>query len=170
MRYDIAEKILIEKCRDVLLEHLLQISVSESVILEDLPKETVSLKRSDYPIQVTDAAGQSMMVLLELKSAWETDSILQILDYRIRHKLKHRMPIMSCIVLLTPSASATDCYQDEEVHFQYRLVRIYEMDAREVMGNNLTCLMPFVPLMRHGPELIVQAENRINDSDTSRKC
>ena len=76
---------------------------------------------------------------------------------------------MSCIVLLTPSASATDCYQDEEVHFQYRLIRIYEMDAREIMENNLTCLMPFVPLMRHGPELIVQAENRINDSDMPRK-
>lgn len=81
MHYDIAEKILIEKCRDVLLEHLLQISVSESVILEDLPQETVSVRRSDYPIQVTDTAGQSMMVLLELKSSWETDSILQILEY-----------------------------------------------------------------------------------------
>ncbi len=169
MHYDIAEKILIEKCRDVLLEHLLQISVSESVILENLPQETVSLRRSDYPIQVTDAAGQSMMVLLELKSAWETDSILQILDYRIRHKMKHRVPVMSCIVLLTPSASATDCYQDEEVHFQYRLIRIYEMDAREIMDGNLTCMMPFVPLMRHGPELIIQAENRINDSDMPRR-
>jgi hypothetical protein len=74
--------------------------------------------------------------------------------YRIRHKLKHRIPVISCIILLMPSAVATDCYQDEEVHFQYRLIRIYEMDAREIIDNNLTCLMPFVPLMRHGRDLI----------------
>lgn len=165
MHYDIAEKVLIEKCRETILKQLLGIPASMSVLIEDVPQETVSVRRSDFPIRIYDEHGQPSIVLLELKSKWESDVGLQILDYRVRYKQKYKMPVLSFILLLTPSESAIDHYEDEEVRFTYRLVKIYEIDASRVMADNLTCLMPFIPLMKDGKRYILQAEDGICGSD-----
>lgn len=168
MHYDIAEKVLIEKCRETLLEYFLGISLEQSVLLEDLPQETVSLRRSDYAIRITDSGGEASIVLLELKSAWESDSLLQILEYRTRNKRKYHLPIVSSIILLKPSAAAVDFYEDEEVRFRIRLVPIYDMDANDIIQKELTCLLPFVPLMRHGRELLYKAEEMLYHSSMNR--
>ena len=103
MQYDIAAKVLIEKCRGEILRRLLGLSVSESSILEQLPQETVSVKRSDFPILVTDETGKQSLVLLEIQSRWEKKFPLRLLDYRCRHLLKHDMEAISCVLLLKPS-------------------------------------------------------------------
>ena len=43
MHYDIASKVLMEKCRGEILRRFLGIEVLESTILEELPQETVSV-------------------------------------------------------------------------------------------------------------------------------
>jgi len=169
MKYDIAGKVLIEKCREVLLAYFLGIEVSQSVLLEELPQETVSVKRSDYPLKVTDQNGDSYLVLLEMQSSWEPDVALQLLEYRTRHMLKLRLPAISCIMLLKESGQAQDHYEDREVHFNYRLIRVYEWDAREILDKGITCLAPFTPLMKHGEEVLIQAEEMIYYSDMSRQ-
>ncbi len=165
MHYDIAEKVLIEKCRETILRDLLGIPVSMSVLIEDLPQETVSVRRSDFPIRVYDDRGQPSIVLLELKSKWEATVGLQVLEYRVRYKLKYKWPVHSFVLLLTPSETVTDCYEDEEVRFTYRLVKIYEIEASKVMDGSITCLMPFIPLMKDGKRYIMEAEDRICRSD-----
>ncbi len=169
MHYDIAEKVLIEKCREAILSHFLNIVVDHSIVLEDLPQETVSLRRSDYAIRVMDADGRSFLVLLELKSAWEKDSLLQVLEYRTRYQLKHHLPVVSCLVLLKETGAASEVYEDEEVRFHCRLVRIYEWEAQEVVDRKLTCLLPFIPLMRHGKNFLLQAEEMLYHSDMGRQ-
>uniref|UniRef100_A0A7C4VQZ5 Rpn family recombination-promoting nuclease/putative transposase n=1 Tax=Desulfatirhabdium butyrativorans TaxID=340467 RepID=A0A7C4VQZ5_9BACT len=115
------------------------------------------------------ATATASIVLLELKSSWEKDSLLQVLEYRIRNLLKFHLPITSCILLLKPCSDATDCYEDHEVRFQIRLLRVYEFDAREIVQRGLTCMMPFVPLMRHGRELLYKAEEMIYHSSMNRR-
>ena len=168
MRYDISSKILIEKCREEILRRLLGLSVEESTVLEQLPQETVSLKRSDYPVLVTDEDGRQLLVVLEVQSGWEPDVPVQLLEYRCRYLLKYGVDTLSCVLLLRPSRQATDFYEDPEVSFHFRLARIYEFDAREIIREGSLCLMPFVPLMRHGEELITEADRLLYESRLPR--
>jgi len=59
-------------------------------------------------------------------------------------------------------------YQDREVRYQYRVVRVYEADAREVVERGPVCLLPLVPLMRGGVELADEADRRIYESELDR--
>jgi len=36
------------------------------------------------------------------------------------------------------------------VQFKYRLIRVYEWDARDILEKGITCLAPFTPLMQQG--------------------
>ncbi len=158
MAYDIAAKVLIEKCRGEILRRFLGIQVTESTLLEDVPQETTSLRRSDFPLLVTEKGGRQRLVLMEIQSRWERNFPLRLLEYRCRHKLKHEVEVLSCVLLLRPSATATDRYADTEVDYRYRLVRVYEVDAAEVVAEPAVCLLPLVPLMRRGVELTEVAD------------
>jgi hypothetical protein len=100
MHYDIAAKVLLEKCRGEILRRFLGLSVSESTLIEQLPQETVSLKRSDFPILVTDESGSRRLVLIEIQSEWDGRIPLRLLDYRSRYLLKHDVEAISCVLLL----------------------------------------------------------------------
>lgn len=167
IQYDIASKVLIEKCRYELLRHFMGLDVEQSILLEELPQETVSLRRSDFPVRVTDTEGQVFLVLLEIQTAWEPDVPMRSLEYRMRYRIKYDLPVQTCILLLTPSESAAERYEDDEVRFTYRLIPIYQWDARNIVADKLLCLMPFVPLMRHGHEVFLDAENLLYNSSMS---
>jgi hypothetical protein len=162
-QYDIAAKVLIETCRDEILRRFLDLDVSQSTLIENLPQETVSVKRSDFPMRVIDSEGRQTLVILEIQTQWHPHVPLNLLDYRIRHILSSDLPAVSGVLLLKPDSRATDHYRDMEIHFRYRLIRLYEMDAREAVGKWPVCLLPFVPLMRHGAELAREAEQLIYD-------
>ncbi|MFP4309363.1 MAG: hypothetical protein ACLFRG_19200, partial [Desulfococcaceae bacterium] len=123
---------------------------------------------SDFPVRVTDVNGVSRIVALELQSWWKDDLPLNLLDYRTRYRLKYRMEVISCVVLLRPSAAATDRFSDNEVDFRFRLIRIPDFDAEEILRDDVTCLLPFVPLMKNGPDHLLEADNRIYESPVPR--
>jgi predicted transposase YdaD len=169
MHYDIASKILMEKCRGQILRRLFGLSVAESSLLQELPQETVSVKRSDFAVMVTDESGAHHLVLLEIQTRWDRQLPLRLLDYRSRYLLKYDVDAISCILLLRPSGAALARYEDSEVTFAYRLIRLYEMDAREIVEENILCLMPFVPIMQHGEDLLDQADSLLYQSALSRE-
>ena len=68
MSYDIASKVLIERCHGEILRRFLGMDVLESVLLEPAPQETASVRRSDFPVSVTEADGHRSLVLLEVQS------------------------------------------------------------------------------------------------------
>ena len=166
--YDIAAKVLIESCRDEIIRFFTGIEVSDSTLVEELPQETVSLKRSDFPVLVTDKNGEKRLVILEIQTQWNRAVPLHLLDYRIRYLIKHDVIVISCVILLRPSKAAADQYADNEVRFQYHLIKIYEMDGRKIVDEGPLCLLPFVPLMKHGPDLIDEADALIYGSEMPR--
>lgn len=167
-QYDIAAKVLIDACRDDIIRYLMDLPVGSSRIMEPLPQETVSMKRSDFPIMITDEAGRDQLVVIEIQSEWNRGVPLNLLDYRVRYLLKHDVEALTCVLLLRPSRSASDRYEDREVRFRYRLVKIYEMDARTVIAEGPLCMLPFVPLMKSGPESLDEAESLIYGSERAR--
>ncbi len=167
-QYDLASKILMETCRDEIVRYFTGADVEETAIVEELPQETVSLKRSDFPVKIRDKAGNESLAVIELQTRWNKDVPLNLLDYRTRYKIKYRMEIISCVILLTSSGTAADMYEDNEVRFRYRLVKIYDMDAREIVDHGPFCLLPFTPLMQNGEEAMPQADDLIYKSERPR--
>lgn len=167
-QYDVASKIVMETCRDEIVRYFAGIDVREITLIEELPQETVSLKRSDFPMMIRDRKGETRLAVFELQTEWNRDVSLNLLDYRTRYKIKYKMETVSYVILLRPSESAMDIYEDNEVRFTYNLIKIYEMDAREIVDSGPLCLMPFVPLMKHGRELATQADDLIYKSGRSR--
>ncbi|MFP4308839.1 MAG: hypothetical protein ACOC98_03745 [Thermodesulfobacteriota bacterium] len=166
--YDIATKVLLDTCRDDIIRYLLGIPVRESRILDPLPQETVSVKRGDFPVMMTDESGGRELVVLEVYTDWKWTIPLHLMDYRARYMLQHKVQAISCVILFRPSAAATDLYEDREIRFQYRLIKIYEMDAAQVVAEGPLCMLPFVPLMRGGEAALDEAEALIYDSERSR--
>ncbi|MBF0498397.1 MAG: hypothetical protein HQK58_17770 [Deltaproteobacteria bacterium] len=169
MYYDKSSKILIEKCREAILRRLVGIPVAESDLLEEVPTETVSSRHTDAAIRVTDENGKQEIIILEVQSRWDNDVPLRLLEYRCRYMLKYHQETTACVLLFRPSASVSDQYEDKDVLFRFRLIPVYEFDAREIFQEGTLCLMPLLPLMRHGEEFLDQADKSIGQSSLSRK-
>lgn len=115
MHYDIVAKVLTEKCRGEILRHLPGLSVAEISLPEQLPQETVSLRRSDFPIPVTDESGGRQLVLPEIQSRRERDIPLRLSDYHSRYLLRYDVvKVITCALLLRPSADAAALYEDDK--------------------------------------------------------
>ena len=167
-QYDVASKILMDTCRDDIIRHFLGIDVAESALIEELPQETVSLKRSDFPVMVKDSKGQDELLIIELETNWRPVAPLHLLDHRTRYQIKFDIDPTSIIILLKPSGTADNVYQNSEVRFTFRLIKIFEMDARDIIDNGPVCLLPFVPLMKGGEALLTEADDLIYGSERTR--
>ncbi|MBF0509469.1 MAG: hypothetical protein HQK57_11160 [Deltaproteobacteria bacterium] len=94
---------------------------------------------------------------------------MRLLEYRYRYMLKYHVEVISCVILLLPAAGASEIYQDSEVQFRFRLIRVYELEAQDIMAGGAVCLMPLVPLMRHGAEALDAVDKSIYKSHLPTK-
>ncbi len=83
--------------------------------------------------------------------------------------MEEKLPVMTVLILFRHHTKATNHYHDAEVDYRYKLIKLYEMYAREVLDTGARCLYPFIPLMKDGEGLIDEAERRIYESDESRE-
>jgi len=81
--YDAAVKVILSHCRQAALEYFLGLEVVESEVME-VPQETASLWRSDFPIRVRTPEGRLFLVLLEVQSRWENDMRESVADEMIK--------------------------------------------------------------------------------------
>ncbi len=165
--YDAAVKVILAHCRQAALEYFLGLDVAESEILE-LPQETASVRRSDFPIRVRTADGRIFLVLLEVQSHWEPQVPLRLLEYDARYRLKMGLSVLPAVLLLSPSGSVVESFEDGGIRYQFRVISLAAMDARDVVAMGNPCLMPFVGLMRGGLELFQVAEEAIYGSGLDR--
>ena len=161
--YDAAVKVILSHCRQAALEYFLGLEVVESELLE-LPQETATLRRSDFPIRVRTPEGRLFIVLLEVQSRWEHDLPLRLLEYDVRYRLKTGLSVLPAILLLTPSGAVVERFEDEGLRYAFRVVSLAAMEARELLRTGNPCLFPFVALMKGGVELFDEAERALTDS------
>uniref|UniRef100_A0A832EK91 DUF4351 domain-containing protein n=1 Tax=Desulfacinum infernum TaxID=35837 RepID=A0A832EK91_9BACT len=161
--YDAAVKVILSHCRQAALEYFLGLEVVESEVME-LPQETASLRRSDFPIRVRTPEGRLFIVLLEVQSRWEHDLPLRLLEYDARYRLKTGLSVLPAVLLLTPSGAVVERFEDEGLRYAFRVISLAAMEARELLRTGNPCLYPFVPLMKGGVELFDEAERALIDS------
>ena len=168
MRYDIASKRLVEIGKEAILRWFLGIEVESAELIEELPKETVSLRRSDFPLLVRDKEGGERIVLMEFQTRWEPDLPLRILEYFARFKLKYRLPVFPVVLLFKRYGGVEEVYEDETIRMRLQVVRMWEIDGRELIESGEVALYPFVPLTSCEDEDVMEADRRIYSSDLER--
>ena len=169
MHYDIAAKVILSRCKDAVLTELCNLPIVSSMLIESRPQETTSLRRSDFVLKAGFEDGSEHLILIEFLSFWKPLAPIKVLEYRCRHILEENLPVISVILLLTPSHSAIDCYEDEEVRYCFRLIKVYELDAEDILRGGPECLFAFIPLMRNGTKVLDEAERRIYEGLGSKE-
>jgi len=162
MKYDIASKVIVDMGKKAILREFLGIEYEDVKLLEELPEETVSLRRSDFPLRVVLENGQEKIVLLEIQTEFSKDFVLRLADYMIRFTLKYHIEVVPLALVLKPSSLATGFYKDERLTFKYEVTRLWEKQASDFMGK--IYLYPFLPLTNGGEKLIEDADTAIYES------
>lgn len=98
--YDVATKVLMDKAAGPMLETFLGIQATDIELIDELPQESVSLKRSDYILRVIDAEGEARIVLWKFLSQWRRNAVLNLCDYTVRAFMKYNLPMQPVIFLL----------------------------------------------------------------------
>jgi hypothetical protein len=164
MKYDIATKVLMDKAGKKVLERFLDIELEDLEYIEDLPQETASLKRSDYILKVVGKDGGNFILIWEFLSTWKRKSVLNLIIYTARALLKYALPAVPVILLLRPSGQAVDHFEESGLSFKYKLIRLDTISAAEFMKEAEVELLPFVPAMEGGSEVVWEAEKKIYES------
>ena len=168
MHYDIATKVILSHCKEAILSLFCGLPVKDVSLLDIRPQETPSLRRADFVFRAVLEDGKVFLILVEIVSYWKDVYPLRLLETRCRHKLQENLPVITVFLLLKP-AKVGEIYRDEEVEYRYRVVRIYEIEVKEILESGPECLLAFVPLMKGGERLVEEAERKIYGSGMSRK-
>jgi len=169
MRYDIASKRLADLGARSLLRAFLKMEVEESHLIEELPRETVSLRSSDFPIRVRTREGEELIVLMEFQTWWEPDLPLRVGEYVLRFRRRYHLPVRPLVFLFKSSPSAVDEYDNGVVRVRYELVRMWEVEGRELLEMRDLYLLPLVGAARSEEEEIFEAERLIYESELERE-
>lgn len=169
MQYDIATKVLMDRAGIMMLEVFSGLKVKELELIQELPQETVSLKRSDYILKVKDSEGKKFIVVWEFLSSWKEDSILSLIDYYVRCKIKYKLKIYPVVILLKESSQAGQSYEDEHIRFIFHLTGLYKINAVSFLQEADVHLLPLIPLMEGADEEVVfTAEKRIYEANLEK--
>ncbi len=68
MKYDVAAKVILDISKEAILRRFLEMDLSDIQRLEELPEETFSLRRSDFPLHVFLKDGGEVIVLIEIQT------------------------------------------------------------------------------------------------------
>jgi len=159
MKYDVASKTILNLGKEAILRKFLDINPSSIQFLEELPEETVSVRRSDFPLHVVQKDGQEMIVLIEIQTVFDHDFVLRLIDYSVRLMLKYHLKLIPLVLLLTPSSIATGFYEDDLLTFRYHIVRFWELRPEDFRDEIM--LYPFIPIMNGGEKLLDETETKI---------
>ncbi|MEM4406599.1 MAG: hypothetical protein QXS68_06090 [Candidatus Methanomethylicaceae archaeon] len=166
-KYDAVLKLMLSHCRELVLEHFLGIDLTDSEVTE-ISQETTSIRRTDLPLMVRSKRLGDLIVLIELQTKWERVVPLRLLEYEARYKIDKGLKVIPLVIVLTRSPGVVDIYEDENITYRFRVVRIWEMDPREILEKGYVCLAPLTVLMKGGKDLLEEADNLILNSELKR--
>ena len=72
------------------------------------------------------------------------------------------------MLLFKEHRGASGTYEERGLRFEFNLVRMWEIEGRELVEEGDVRLLPFVPLTRCGREDVLKAEERIYNSELER--
>ncbi len=121
------------------------------------------LRHSDVLLQVR-GRGEPFLVLTELQLHPDPRMPQRMRAYTALAEEKYDLPVYPVVVYLLPPKSRQplpECYHREFLglmaHQDFRVVKIWELDAKEILRREILSLVPFVPLMKGADEETIKA-------------
>jgi len=164
-QYDIITKALMEQSAKPMLAQFLGIRATDVELIEELPQETVSVKRSDYVLRITGRRRKQSIIIWEFLSEWRKDVPLNLLDYTVRAYLKFDLSVQPVILLLKSSPKALSLYERDGVRFQFTIIDLSQMQAADFLREADIHLAPFVSVMRGARQSVLDADRKIYESN-----
>lgn len=167
--YDDAFKSLADRDPAALLLLLGALSPDEPAKIEPLPRELHAGKQiADQMYLVTTASGVRI-IHIEAQTRWDKEMPERVLDYELIGWISYdrRYAIESFVLLLTddrlPADAPTSLTIEAgslRVTSTFRLVKIWEVPAAEMLALERNQLLPFVPLMQGGTNDLTESVER----------
>ena len=118
------------------------------------------LRHSDELLLVQGEKG-SFLVLTELQLHRDLKMGLRMRAYAGLAEQKYELPVYPVVLLLLPPEEEVAGYYHSEfmglvAHQDYRVVKAWAVDAREVLKREVLALVPYVPLMEGANEAVIR--------------
>ena len=165
MKYDITAKKLLEIGKKPILKYFLSIDTESAEIIEEIPTETVSIRSTDFPIRIKEKSGDEYILLFEIQSYWKKEKIYDFIDYWARFKKKYKIPVKCAMLLLNKSNKAKDKFIFDGLSFEFTLIKIWELNPKDIIESENLVLLPFIPLMDKGTKYVDKIVEKIYSID-----
>lgn len=169
MHYDIAIKRLMEIGGKDLLREFAGVELAHLDTLEEASQETFDVKRCDYAGRFTKTDGSAGIAVVEFQTRWNVDKPLDLAIYCAQQKRRHALPVLPVMVLFTPDSRAAEVYEDENMRFRFRLVRVSETNAEHWLRSNNPSLWPIAALARDGESSADIVDQRLHEIEMPRR-
>lgn len=179
--YDDAFKRLASQDAEGLLLLLGELQPGEKAEITPLERELrISTKLPDQPYRVVSARGERI-VHVEAESWWKNVMPSRMADYGAREWMAYKLPVECFVLLLTdrglpnnPRTTARIDAGDVQITVQFRIVRLSQISAQQILKTRREYLLPFVPLMNRtikdletGARLITEIEDEQQRNELS---
>lgn len=118
------------------------------------------------------------IIHIEAQTHYDPELPQRMPEYAVLHWLKFRLPVVSLVLLLTPHKlpahpPTTGLIEagDTRIETSYRLIRLWEIPATEMLRLQRPALLPFVPLMKGGKKELNTGARRLRQvkNDAQRR-
>ena len=129
------------------------VSGAEPLAVEEQDKELPALSREVDFVARVDRQEEEALLLMEFQTVWERDMPRRMAGYTWRLYDRYDLPVHPVVVVLRPGGSLASSWHmvtwgRPVASCWFHVMALWEVDAAQVMDQELTGLYPLLPLMR----------------------
>jgi hypothetical protein len=133
-----------------------------------LPKELIASPLAADELYLVEMDGKPQVVHIAVPIPYARDVPRRLLDTASRVRITYALPVYAFLLLLTadgvPDPVPTEITIEVErlrLDFSYQVVKLWEFSATDFLTTERLSLLPLVPLMAGGREILTAAAARI---------
>lgn len=147
---------------------------AERFVVEPLEVEAVdralpSLEREVDFVARVGVEGEEVILVLESQTRWEGDVPERLFHYTSRLRERYRLGVYPVVLVFRPTGQWVEEWVmqglgRQVVRFGFEVIRLWEVEAREVIERGLKGVYPLLPLMRQagrGVEEVLEESQRL---------
>ena len=154
-KVDLSSKSIIHFYNQVWLEWLLKQPLT---VEAELSSDFQFIGRaSDSLLQVSNPQDGSFLALTELEFSPKPRTPTRLFAYAALAQEKYDLPVFVTVIYFRPPPADTTIesafhrdFRGQQAHQDFQVIRLWELDAQQILTLSNPALLPFVPLMKGG--------------------
>ncbi len=125
-------------------------------------------RETDMLILVHESSIGEFLTLFEVQTRYSVEMPKRIRAYAAFAEAKYDLPVFPILINILPyQQTIPTCYESNFLGIyarqDYRVINLWEIEAEQILEENLTALMPFLPAMKGGKneKLVQQAQAQL---------